>query len=67
MREWVLSYDLPIITVVTKVDCVSSNKIQSSIAHVRKEFGGEIFPFSAVNNRYNEKILEFFTAKDNIE
>lgn len=66
MREWVLSYDLPIITVVTKVDCVSSNKIQSAIAHVRKEFGGEIFPFSAVNNRYNEKILEFFTAKDNL-
>lgn len=66
MREWVLSYDLPIITVVTKVDCVSSNKIQSAISHVRKEFGGEIFPFSAVNNRYNEKILEFFTAKDRL-
>lgn len=64
MREWVLSYNLPIITVVTKVDSVSSNKIQSAISHVRKEFGGEIFPFSAVNNRYNEKILEFFTAKD---
>ena len=63
MREWVLSYNLPIITVVTKVDSVSSNKIQSAISHVRKEFGGEIFPFSAVNNRYNEKILEFFTAK----
>ena len=64
MREWVLSYNLPIITVVTKVDSVSSNKIQSAISHVRKEFGGEIFPFSAVNNRYNEKILEFFTTKD---
>ena len=63
MREWVMAYNLPVITVVTKVDCVSSNKIQSSIAHVRKEFGGEIFPFSAVNNRYNEKILEFFTGE----
>ena len=38
-------------------------KIQSALAHVRKEFGGEIFPFSAVDNRYNEKILEFFTSK----
>ena len=63
MREWVLAYDLPVITVVTKIDCISKNKIQSALAHVRKEFGGEIFPFSAVDNRYNEKILEFFTSK----
>lgn len=60
MREWVLAYNLPIITVVTKVDCISKNKIQSAISHVRKEFGGEIFPFSTVDNRYNEKILDFF-------
>lgn len=62
MREWVLAYNLPIITVVTKIDCISKNKIQSALAHVRKEFGGEIYPFSAVDNRYNEKILEFFTS-----
>lgn len=60
MREWILAYDLPIITVLTKADCLTNNKIQSSISHVRKEFGGKIFPFSAVNNRYNEQILEFF-------
>lgn len=61
MREWVLAYNLPIITVVTKMDCISKNKVQSAIAHVRKEFGGEVFPFSSIDNRYNEKILEFFT------
>ena len=60
MREWVLKYNLPVITVVTKTDCISSNKISQSIAHVKKEFGGEVFPFSAINNRYNSKILEFF-------
>lgn len=61
MREWVLAYNLPIITVITKTDYISShNKIQSAIAHVKKEFGGEVFPFSAVNNRYNENILNFF-------
>ena len=58
MREWVLTYDLPIITVVTKIDCISKNKIQSAIAHVKREFGGEIFPFSAVDNRYNEAIFK---------
>jgi len=61
MREWVLAYNLPVITVVTKVDCISKNKIPQAIAHVKKEFGGDIFPFSAVDNRYNEKILEYFS------
>lgn len=61
MREWVLAYNLPIITVITKTDYISShNKVQSAIAHVKKEFGGEVFPFSAIDKRHNEKILEFF-------
>lgn len=64
MREWVLTYDLPIITVVTKIDCISKNKIQSAIAHVKREFGGEIFPFSAVDNRYNDKILNYFLQEN---
>ena len=64
MREWVLAYDLPVITVVTKIDCISKNKIQSTLSHVRKEFGGEIFPFSAVDKRYNEKIIAFLTGKE---
>ncbi len=64
MREWVLTYDLPIITVVTKIDCISKNKIQSAIAHVKREFGGEIFPFSAVDNRYNNKILSYFLQEN---
>ena len=60
MREWVLAYKLPIITIVTKIDQISKNKIQSALAHVRKEFGGDIYPFSAVDNRYNQDILKFF-------
>lgn len=64
MREWVLTYDLPIITVVTKIDCISKNKIQSAIAHVKREFGGEIFPFSAVDNRYNDEILSYFLQEN---
>lgn len=66
MREWVLAYELPIITVVTKVDCISKNKIQTAISHVKKEFGGIIYPYSAVDNRFNDKILEFFTNPSEI-
>lgn len=64
MREWVMAYDLPIITVVTKIDCISKNKVQSALAHVQKEFGGEIFPFSAIDNRYNEPILDLFMQEE---
>ena len=58
MREWVKAYNLPIFTIVTKMDYVPKSKVQSVIKKVEAEFGGEVFPFSAVDNRYNEKILE---------
>ncbi len=58
MREWVKAYDLPIITVVTKMDYVPKNKIQNVLQKVEKEFGGIVLPFSATDNRYNEKVLD---------
>lgn len=58
MREWVLAYKLPIFTVVTKIDNISKNKIPSVINNVKKEFGGEVFPFSAVNKQYCEAVLK---------
>ena len=58
MREWVEAYNLPVFTIVTKIDYVPKPKIQSVLKKVEKEFGGEVYPFSAIDNRYNEKILE---------
>ena len=66
MREWVLNYDIPIVTVVTKTDKISSNKVQSALSYVKREFGGEVFPFSAENNRYNDRILEYFLDSANL-
>lgn len=57
MREWVLAYKLPIMTVVTKLDCVPKSKVQAIVAKVKKDFGGTVLPFSAVDNYYNEGIL----------
>ena len=57
MREWVTAYNLPIMTVITKMDYVSRSKVLNVLNYVKKEFGGEVLPFSAVDNRYNEKIL----------
>lgn len=64
MREWVMAYDLPIITVVTKMDYVPKNKALNVIKYVEKEFGGIVLPFSAVDNRYNDKILELFMSAE---
>lgn len=58
MREWVEAYNLPIMTVITKMDYVPKSKALNVINYVKKELGGEVLPFSAIDNRYNEKILE---------
>lgn len=58
MREWVLAHNLPIITIVTKIDYVPKNKVQAVLNKVQKEFGGVVLPFSAVEKRYCEKVLE---------
>lgn len=59
MREWVKAYNLPIITVLTKMDYVPKSKTLNVIKNVEKQFGGVVLPFSAVDNRYNEKIFDF--------
>lgn len=58
MREWVEAYNLPIFTIVTKMDYVPKSKSLNVIKKIEKEFGGVVLPFSAVENRYNEKIFE---------
>lgn len=68
MREWVMAYNLPVITVVTKMDYVPKNKIQNVLTKVEKEFGGLVLPFSATDNRYNEKVLDkLLELSSNIE
>ncbi len=62
MREWVLAYNLPVITIVTKMDCIGRSKIQSTIAQVKRVFGGEVYPFSAIDNYYNDEILKILTT-----
>ena len=59
MREWVEAYDLPIFTIVTKMDYVPKSKALNVIKNVEKQFGGVVLPFSAVDNRYNEKIFDY--------
>ena len=59
MREWVIANKLPIFTVVTKIDYVPKTKVQSVINKVKKEFGGVVLPFSAVDRRYCEEVIKY--------
>lgn len=59
MREWINAYNLPIFTVVTKVDYISRGKIPKVLSDIKKEFGGGVLPFSATDNFYREKTIEY--------
>ncbi len=57
MREWVEAYDLPIFTVITKMDYVPKNKVLNVIKNVEKQFGGIVLPFSAIDRKYCDNIF----------
>lgn len=59
MREWVNAYNLPIFTIVTKMDCVPRGKVQKILSDIKKSFGGEVLPFSSVDKYYCEKTIEY--------
>lgn len=59
MREWIEAYNLPIFTIVTKVDYIPRGKVQKVVSDVRKQFGGVVLPFSAVDKFYCEKTIEY--------
>ena len=67
MREWVEAHNLPLIAVLTKMDYVPKSKTLSVVKKVEKETGSLVLPFSALDNRYNDKIFEFLLNENFIE
>lgn len=59
MRDWIAAHNMPVITVVTKIDYVPKNKTQGVINNIQKQLGGVVLPFSAVDKRYCEQILNY--------
>lgn len=59
MRKWVEAYNLSIFTIVTKVDCIQRSKVQKVVADIKKEFGGDVLPFSSENRYYCENTIEY--------
>ena len=59
MREWLAYKNLPVITIATKVDCLSRGKVASAVASLKKELDCDVLPFSAVDNYYTERVVEY--------
>ncbi len=58
MREWVEAYNLPIITIVTKIDYVPRGKHLKILSDIKKKLSGDVLLFSAIDRQYCEKVLE---------
>ncbi len=59
MRQWVEAYNLPIFTIVTKIDCIQRGKIQKVLSDVKKQFGGDVLPFSSEDRYYCENTIQY--------
>lgn len=59
MREWISAYNLPVFTIVTKIDYIPKPKVQGVLNKIQKEFSGVVLPFSAVEKRYCEQTIDY--------
>ncbi len=59
MREWINIKGLPVFTVMTKSDYISRAEINKKIQSIKKEFGGEVLPFSSNDNFYVDNVTDF--------
>ncbi|MFA7658160.1 MAG: ribosome biogenesis GTP-binding protein YihA/YsxC [Candidatus Gastranaerophilaceae bacterium] len=59
MHEWVLANKMPVFTVVTKIDHIPKTKVQSVLNNIQKEFSGVVLPFSAIDKKYCERVLDY--------
>jgi len=58
MREWLEYHKFSIITVATKADTISKNKLSSAIKHISDAFGAEVIGFSAKTGLGKDMVLK---------
>ena len=59
MREWINAYNLPIFTIVTKIDYIPKSKHQKILQNINKQFDGDVLAFSATDRRYCQSVIEY--------
>lgn len=65
MREWLKYYNIPMITIATKIDCLSKNKINAHIAQIAKKLDCEVIGFSAKNGFGSNQALDLIQSFKN--
>ncbi len=61
MREWLNYNEIPIITIVTKLDTLPKNKQSKSISDISKSLGCEVFGFSAKTGIGKKEVLDLLS------
>lgn len=59
MQEWLFHNGLNSVVIATKIDLTQKSRIQTKINELKKVTQRDVFPFSAVNNRYNDAIIKY--------
>ena len=59
MREWVEAYELPVFTIVTKIDYIPRSRQRAVIENVKRNFSGDVLPFSAKDKYFCEETIEY--------
>lgn len=63
MREWLDYHEIPVITVATKIDTVSKNKIRKFVQTIAETLKTEVIAFSAVTGEGKNKIAELLNRE----
>ena len=59
MREWVETYNLPVFTIVTKIDYIAKGRQSAVLANVKRHFPGDVLLFSAKDKYFCEDMIEY--------
>lgn len=59
MQEWLQYNQLKSIVIATKIDLTAKSRTQGKISELKRITQREVLPFSSVNKRYNDLILNY--------
>lgn len=62
MREWLLYHDIPIYTLLTKVDLIKKGHIKGKIDKTKKLLDENVYPYSSKNKHGKDQVLKLLTG-----
>ena len=62
MQEWLEFHNLKSVVIATKIDLTTKSKILSTVNTLKKTTKRDVLPFSTVDKRYNDAIIDYIEA-----